>query len=83
VTPGSIGRLIHGSSDKDLTYSSFGDSYQLTINATGAGNSGGPMFDDEGNVIGIFYASAARGGATITFAVPIKYGLELMGVKKN
>ena len=83
VTPGSIGRIIHGTSDKDLTYSTFGDSYQLTINATGAGNSGGPMFDDEGNVIGIFYASAARAGTTITFAVPIKYGLELMGVKKN
>lgn len=83
VTPGSIGRIIQGSSDKDLTYSTFGDSYQLTINATGSGNSGGPMFDDEGNVIGIFYASAARGGTTITFAVPIKYGLELMGVKKN
>ncbi len=82
VTPGNIGRIIGGSSDKDLTYSSFGDSYQLTINATGSGNSGGPMFDDEGNVIGLFYASSVRGGTTITFAVPIKYGLELMGVKK-
>jgi pSer/pThr/pTyr-binding forkhead associated (FHA) protein len=82
VTPGNIGRIIQGSSDRDLTYSSFGDSYQLTINATGAGNSGGPMFDDEGNVTGIFYASSVRSGTTITFAIPIKYGLELMGVKK-
>ncbi|MGC4035067.1 MAG: FHA domain-containing protein [Chitinophagaceae bacterium] len=41
VTPGSIGRIIQGTSDKDQTYSTFGDSYQLTINATGAGNSGG------------------------------------------
>jgi hypothetical protein len=41
------------------------------------------MFDDEGNVIGIFYASSVRAGTTITFAVPIKYGLELMGVRKN
>lgn len=83
VTPGSIGRIVPASSDKNLSYSSFGDSYQLTINATGAGNSGGPMFDDEGNVIGIFYASMSDGGGTqITFAVPIKYGLELMGRKK-
>lgn len=83
VTPGSIGRIIPGSSDKNLTYSTFGDSYQLTINATGAGNSGGPMFDDEGNVVGIYFAgkSDAR-GTQISFAVPIKYGLEMMGVKK-
>ncbi|MBS1732358.1 MAG: trypsin-like peptidase domain-containing protein, partial [Bacteroidetes bacterium] len=83
VTTGNIGRIIPASSDKNLTYSAFGDSYQLTINATGAGNSGGPMFDDEGNVIGIYYAgkSDAR-GTQISFAIPIKYGLELMGRKK-
>jgi S1-C subfamily serine protease len=80
VTPGSIGRIITGSNDKTYSYSTFGDSYQLTINATGPGNSGGPMFDDEGNVIGIYYAgnSDPRAGL-ISFAVPIKYGLELMG----
>ncbi|RYY56512.1 MAG: FHA domain-containing protein [Chitinophagaceae bacterium] len=83
VTPGSIGRIVHGSSDKDMTYSTMGDSYQLTINATGGGNSGGPMFDNHGNVIGIYYAgmSDAR-GTQISFAIPIKYGLELMGRKK-
>lgn len=83
VTPGNIGRIIPASSEKNLTYSGFGDSYQLTINATGGGNSGGPMFDDEGNVVGIYYAgkSDAR-GTQISFAVPIKYGLELMGRKK-
>ena len=82
VTTGNIGRLIPASSDKNLTYSDFGDSYQLTINATGAGNSGGPMFDEKGNVVGIYYAGASLGGANISFAVPIKYGLELMGRKK-
>ena len=83
VTTGNIGRIIPASSDKNLTFSTFGDSYQLTINATGSGNSGGPMFDDEGNVIGIYYAgtSDAR-GTQISFAIPIKYGLELMGRKK-
>ena len=83
VTTGNIGRIIPASSEKNQTYSGFGDSYQLTINATGAGNSGGPMFDDEGNVVGIFYAGKAdERGTQISFAVPIKYGLELMGRKK-
>lgn len=83
VTTGNIGRIIPESSDKNLTYSSFGDAYQLTINATGAGNSGGPMFDDKGNVIGIFFAGKAdEQGTKISFAVPIKYGLELMGITK-
>ena len=84
VTPGNIGRVVPSSSDKNLTYSSFGDSYQLTINATGHGNSGGPLFDDEGNVIGIFYAGMSdAAGTQISFAVPIKYGLELMAEKKR
>ncbi len=84
VTPGNIGRLVPASSDKNLTYSAFGDSYQLTINATGHGNSGGPLFDDEGNVIGLFYAGTSdAAGTQISFAVPIKYGLELMGRKKE
>jgi serine protease Do len=83
ITPGSIGRIIPASSAKDLRYSTAGDSYQLTINATGMGNSGGPLFDDEGNVVGIYYAgSTDPGGTQISFAVPIKYGLELMGPVK-
>lgn len=84
VTPGTIGRIVPASSMKDLTFSEsgFGDSYQLTVNATGGGNSGGPVYDDKGNVIGIFYASFNDGQTKITFAVPIKYGLDLMSVKK-
>ena len=82
VTTGNIGRVIPASSEKNLTISSAGDVFQLTINATGAGNSGGPMFDEKGNVVGIYYAGASGGGANISFAVPIKYGLELMGRKK-
>lgn len=85
VTPGTIGRIVPASSMKDLTFSQsgFGDSYQLTVNATGGGNSGGPVFDDKGNVIGIFYASSNDGQTKITFAVPIKYGLDLMSVRKS
>ncbi len=82
VTPGTVGRLIKWSSESQRLYSTFGDAYQLSINATGGGNSGGPMFDDKGRVIGIFFAYQSEpGGPMITFAVPIKYGLELMGHK--
>ena len=40
------------------------------------------MFDEKRNVVGIYYAGASGGGANITFAVPIKYGLELKKKKK-
>jgi S1-C subfamily serine protease len=78
LSQGNIGRLIKGSTQTSTGnyYSGFGDSYQLTINSTGPGNSGGPLFDDQGRVIGIFSA----GNAIMTFAVPIRYGLELMGI---
>jgi S1-C subfamily serine protease len=81
VSVGNIGRVIRGGEkeNKDSLYSLFGDAYQLTINSTGAGNSGGPVFDDKGRVIGIFFASL-RGDAAVTFAVPIRYGKELMSV---
>lgn len=83
VTPGNVGRLIRWSPESNNLYSTFGDCYQLTINATGMGNSGGPLFDSKGRVIGIFYSmSSDQAGTQITFAVPIKYGLELMGNKK-
>ncbi|MDR1601408.1 MAG: trypsin-like peptidase domain-containing protein [Tannerella sp.] len=79
LSQGNIGRLIKGNTQTSSGnyYSTFGDSYQLTINSTGPGNSGGPLFDDKGRVIGLFNA----GGGIITFAVPIKYGLELMGTE--
>jgi len=78
LSQGNIGRLIKGSTQISTGnyHSSFGDSYQLTINSTGSGNSGGPLFDDQGRVIGIFSA----GNQMMTFAVPIRYGLELMGI---
>lgn len=82
VTPGNIGLIVQKSSLKNLTKSSVGEVYQLTINATGAGNSGGPLFDDKGNVIGIYFASNEAGGARVSYAVPIKYGMELMGITK-
>ena len=80
---GNIGRLLRGSdnpNDKNNAYSVFGDAYQLTINTAGSGNSGGPVFDDHGKVVGIFFAGGVKNGVMLTFAVPIKYGKELMTV---
>jgi S1-C subfamily serine protease len=84
VTPGTIGRVFKDKfKNADGTQAQFesgmGDVYQLTINATGAGNSGGPVFDDHGRVIGLFtYSNDDGAGTRVTFAVPIRYGLELM-----
>ena len=50
--------------------------YQLTVNATAQGNSGGPVFDDQGLVIAIY----TWGNQRLSGAVPIRYGIELMGV---
>ncbi|MEK6410543.1 MAG: FHA domain-containing protein [Acidobacteriota bacterium] len=84
ISVGNIGRVIRGGDPNntkgDVIYSGFGDAYQLTINSTGAGNSGGPVFDDRGRVTGIFFAGGSAGGASVTYAVPIRYGKELMSV---
>ncbi|HEB62710.1 MAG TPA: trypsin-like serine protease, partial [Bacteroidetes bacterium] len=84
VTNGNISKVIRKSDkiNSNQYFSTIGDVYQLTINATGGGNSGGPMFDADGNVIGIFFAGIYYNGTKISFAVPIKYGIELMGTKK-
>jgi S1-C subfamily serine protease len=81
VTTGNIGRVIRSKEgSKDDETSSFGDAYQLTANP-GSGNSGGPVFDDRGGVIGIYYAGRTLGGGAsgqVSFAVPIRYAQELM-----
>ena len=89
VTVGNIGRIYRSNEGsggpavgaEKTTVSVIGDSYQLQINTTGGGNSGGPVFDDRGRVIGIFYAGLSDGRTAVTFAVPIRYGKELMGTK--
>lgn len=79
LSVGNVGRVIRGQAGlTEATYSQAGDVYQLTVNSTGPGNSGGPVFDSQGRVIGIFTA----GNGMMTFAVPIRYGMELMGVNR-
>jgi serine protease Do len=52
-----------------------GDVYQMTV-TSGPGNSGGPVFNSQGKVIGLFTYGNVRG--TVTYAVPIKYGRALL-----
>jgi S1-C subfamily serine protease len=89
VTAGNIARMGDGrtagdgsqSSGAVATLGSMGELYQLTV-PSGAGNSGGPVFDREGKVIGIFSAGL-QGRETTTFAVPIKFGLELFKLQRG
>jgi serine protease Do len=83
VTDGNIQLIARNGANNSQelqTISEVGDGYQLAINTTGAGNSGGPVFDDHGKVIGIFSDSIQRPGLTtvVTFALPIREGMELM-----
>ena len=80
LTVGHITKIIRGKEalgDKKI-YA--GDEYPLDIVATGAGNSGGPAFDEQGRVVGIYYAGFNNpGAAAMSFAVPIRFARELMG----
>lgn len=83
INRGIITALHKGSTSFSLenfsrTY--IGDAYQLSINSAGSGNSGGPMFDEFGRVIGIYFAANTDYSDTVSFAIPIKYAMELMGL---
>lgn len=81
MTSGTVTNLIKNSTEFTNEYN-MGDYYQLSINATGPGNSGGPLLNRKGQVIGIFSMSrTGSAGELVTFAIPIKYGLEL--ISKN
>jgi serine protease Do len=60
----------------------YGDLFQLGINTTGPGNSGGPVFNKDGKVIGIFTYGLKRGGVNTSAAIPIKYGLDLLQIQR-
>jgi len=81
VTTTNIGNIIRDSDekDKDKRVSVMGDVIQLATGSTGAGNSGGPVFDSQGRVIGIFFAG--QQADAITYAVPIRYGKEFLATE--
>ena len=55
-----------------------GDAFQLSINTTGSGNSGGPVFNAAGKAIGLFTYGGCRANACVSYAVPIKHGRFLL-----
>ncbi|MGE5780684.1 MAG: trypsin-like peptidase domain-containing protein [Hyphomicrobiales bacterium] len=66
-----------------IMISSEGEAYQLTVNATGPGNSGGPVFDSNGKVIGIFaFEKRGSGGEVVFFAIPIKSGWDILKLNR-
>jgi serine protease Do len=76
----TILRDQEGTGGKDQIISTFGDVYQLNINTTGHGNSGGPVFDEKGRVIAIYTYGISGSGFEVSGAVPIRYAMELMKV---
>ncbi|MDP2998105.1 MAG: trypsin-like peptidase domain-containing protein [Bryobacterales bacterium] len=80
VSLGQVGRIVRGPEGAGETP---GEVYQLTVNSTGSGNSGGPVLDGQGRVIAIYTAGRPMpGDAAVSLAVPIRYGIELMGAGK-
>ena len=54
---------------------------KIVYNAqTPSGGSGGPLFNDEGKVIGINFAMVREFGGS-NFAVPVGYGTSLLNLK--
>lgn len=77
VMTGNIGKVLNGHLNQ------MGNVYQLTVGATGDGNNGGPVFNEKGRVVGIFTSiKTDEQGNRSSFAIPIKHGLEIMGIQK-
>lgn len=78
VTLTSVSNILRNSkkTDENVVISEIGDVIQLATGSTGSGNSGGPVFDTQGRVIGIFFAGSKNDD--IRYAVPVRYGKQLL-----
>jgi S1-C subfamily serine protease len=75
---GNIVRTVESADSEKVRQSEHGDSYRYAQSLTWGGNSGGPVFDMQGRVIGIHFAGTRGGGTPAAgIAVPIKFGLQL------
>lgn len=85
VTDGIVSKLGMELQQEGTTQisSDLGDAVQLSVVATGLGNSGGPVFNSAGKVIALFtYIANAPDGTRVSFAVPIKHGLDLLAPQR-
>lgn len=85
VSQGLIGRIIRGEAPAGGEgvydyWSEMGDVYQLEVQGAGPGSSGSPVYDGQGRVIGLYTYGKSTIHTRLSFAVPIRYGMELMGV---
>ncbi|MGL5363536.1 MAG: trypsin-like peptidase domain-containing protein [Bosea sp. (in: a-proteobacteria)] len=80
LTEGIISQISppKSNSGDTIVYSTIGDAFQLSINSTGSGNSGGPVFNSAGKVIGLFTYGVSDGSTAVTYAIPIKHGRNLL-----
>ena len=86
VNQGIVSKVVPGKmagADNQSYFSSRGDVYELSINSAGSGNSGGPVFDVDGKVIGINTGGSSAAGTAISWAIPIRYGIELLDPTKT
>lgn len=72
----SVGNVVRNSKENDpeKRFSEAGDVIRYQSGLTFGGNSGGPVFDMQGRVIGLHYAGDSK---RTGWAVPIRYGMEL------
>lgn len=83
VTTGNVSNISVASQQVGniTVVGSMGNVYQLTV-PSGPGNSGGPVFDPDGQVIGLYtYGNSKR--EAVTYAVPIKYARDLMQMQRT
>lgn len=79
MTEGIVQRLgshLHHEGEATI-FGTVDDAIQLSISST-PGNSGGPVFNDKGHVIGLFTYIQQLQGTVVTYAVPIKHGMDLL-----